>query len=66
MSAARLVTICRMVFADRGRATGKLCADLPQAGLVALNCQFGWLQVTRNLLGQNNFWLQRPATIRIC
>ena len=27
--------------------------------------KFGWLQGTRNLLGQNSFWLRRPDTYRI-
>jgi hypothetical protein len=33
--------------------------------VAASDCQFGWLQGTRNLLWRNGFWLQRPDTYRI-
>src|SRR5712664_4020303 len=43
----------------------RLSSDEPRRCCGKAECQFGWLRGTRNLLGQNSFWLRRPDTYRI-
>jgi len=55
----RISTASRLVGSDRLLWTVPYGRDLEDVAVEA-DCQFGWLQGTRNLLGQSSFWLQRP------